>query len=405
MNTATELQPSLWRNRNYVYFVVGQTTSNLGDAMTTVALAFAVLDATGSLAQLGLVLSARIVPLVLFLLAGGVLGDRLPRRLVMVGADTVRCATMAALAFALMAGVGQLWVLLSLSFVNGVAEAVFTPAYDSLTPSLVAAEKLGDANVFLTTMSSVAYVAGPALAGLLVTFVSPAFVLLIDALSFVPSIVTLLFIRVPGAVAPTEGQSVISDLREGWEEFKSRTWMWTITVQFTMFNLIVWAPYLVLGPAAANRSYGGATPWGVVLAIYGAGAAVGGLALIGRKPTRPLLVATLATFTWVAPSVALAFVAPVTVVAAAAFVAGASSTVFNTLFITTVQRQVPPDSLARVMSYIVFGAYSVGPIGLAVAGPIAEATSISTVLAIGVGWQLFASSVVLAIPSIRRLTA
>ena len=405
MRTATEVQASVWRSRNYGYFVVGQTTSTLGNAMTSVALAFAVLAAADSLTDLGLVLAARIVPLVLFLLAGGVLGDRLSRRLLMVGADTIRCATQAALALALMGGVGQLWVLMSLSFLNGAAEAVFTPAYNSLTPSLVAADKLGDANAFLETMGSVANVAGPALASLLVVFVSPAFVLLIDAASFVPSIVTLLLIQLPAAVAVTEGRSVIGDLREGWQAFRGRTWLWTITLQFTMFNLLVWAPYLVLGPAEANRSYGGASSWGVVLAVYGAGAAVGGLTLIGRSPARPLLVATVATFTWIAPSVALAFVAPVIVVAAAAFVAGISSSVFSALFITTVQRQLPPESLSRVMSYILFGAYSVGPIGLAVAGPIAEATSIPTVLAIGIGWQLLASSAVLAVPSIRRLTA
>jgi predicted MFS family arabinose efflux permease len=148
---------------------------------------------------------------------------------------------------------------------------------------------------------------------------------------------------------------------------------------------------------------GGAGRWGIVLSVFGAGAATGGLALMIRKPQRPLLIATIATFTWTAPCIAVALAAPIQLVAAGAFIAGISSALFNTLVITTIQRRVPPDSLARVMSYVTFGAYSVGPIGLAIAGPIAEATSIAVVLATGVTCQLIVNTIVIAIPSVRTL--
>jgi MFS family permease len=390
----------LLRNRNYVLFLAGHSTSVLGNAMASVALAFAVLAGTGSLTYMGLVLSARILPLVVFLLAGGIIGDRFPRRLVMVSADCVRCGTQAALAVALLSGVADLWILLAISVLNGIGEAVFTPAYNSLMPSLVPAHKLVRANALLNAMNSTANVAGPALASVAVAFVAPAVVLLIDAASFLPSIVALLLIRVPD-VKRKEQASVLDDLRHGWRTFTSWTWLWVITMQFTLFNLIVWAPYLVLGPASAARSYGGAGSWGIVLSLYGAGAVVGGLSLMGRSPTRPLLVATLATLTWIAPSAALAAQAPLPAVAGGAFLAGVSSAVFNTLFFTTVQRAVPADSLSRIMSYVAFGAYSVGPIGLAVAGPVAELTSISLVLWIGVAWQLFASTVIVSLRAVR----
>ncbi|NDL60065.1 MFS transporter [Phytoactinopolyspora mesophila] len=403
MSTASEAPPSLWRNRDYTYFVFGHATSIFGNAMATVVLAFAVLAATGSLTNMGLVLAARIVPLVLFLLVGGVIGDRLPRRLVMVAANIVRASTQTLLALALLTGFIDLWVLLGLSFINGIGEAVFTPAYNSLTPSLVHPEKLSDANAFLNVLNSVANVAGPATAAVLVQFIAPASVLLIGAGCFVPSILALLIIRPAAQAKRVENTSVLTDLREGWRAFSAHTWLWTITVQFTMFNLVLWAPYLVLGPATADRHYGGAGPWGIVLALFGAGAAAGGLALMVRKPRRPLLVATIATFTWTAPCIAIALIAPIQVVVACAFIAGVSSALFNTLVITTVQRRVPPESLSRVMSYVTFGAYSVGPIGLAIAGPIAEATSIAVVLGVGVICQLTVNSIVLAVPSVRRL--
>jgi MFS family permease len=401
--TAREAPPSLWRNRDYVYFVFGHATSIFGNAMATVVLAFAVLAATGSLTNMGLVLAARIAPLVLFLLIGGVVGDRLPRRLVMVAANVVRGSTQAMLALALLTGFIDLWVLLGLSFIGGVGEAVFTPAYNSLMPSLVPPEKLSDANAFLNVLNSVANVAGPATAALLVQFISPATVLLISASCFLPSIIALLIIRPTAQANRTERTSVLTDLRDGWQAFTTHTWLWTITVQFTLFNLVLWAPYLVLGPAAAELHYGGAGPWGIVLSLFGAGAATGGLALMIRKPQRPLLIATIATFTWTAPCIAVALTAPIQLVAAGAFIAGISSALFNTLVITTIQRRVPPDSLARVMSYVTFGAYSVGPIGLAIAGPIAEATSIAVVLATGVTCQLIVNTIVIAIPSVRTL--
>jgi MFS family permease len=396
--------PSLLRNKNYVLFLVGHSTSVLGNAMASVALSFAVLAGTGSLTYMGLVLSARILPLVGFLLAGGVIGDRFPRRLVMVAADCVRGGTQAALAVVLLLGIADLWVLLLLSVLNGIGEAIFTPAYNSLMPSLVPADRLGGANALLNTLNSLANVVGPAAASIAVAFVTPAVVLLLDAASFLPSIGALLLIRVAEVDKKARG-SVLDDLRHGWRTFTSRTWLWVITVQFTLFNLVVWAPYLVLGPASAERSYGGAGSWGIVLSLYGAGAVVGGLSLVGRHPSRPLLVATLATFTWIAPSAALASTAPLPVVAGGAFLAGISSAVFNTLFFTTVQRTVPADSLSRVMSYVAFGAYSVGPIGLAVAGPVAEATSISLVLWTGVGWQVVASSVIVTLGAVRNFRA
>jgi MFS family permease len=330
------------------------------------------------------------------------LGDRFSRRTVMLYADCLRTVAQAAMALLFVAGHPPLWALLVLAGAGGLGEAVFRPSFDGLVPSLVSRENLQEANVLVGLVQSVASVAGPALAGLLVVVSSPAVVLLIDALTYLLSIVSLLLLRVPAThlAAPA---SVLQDLRAGWGLFWSRTWLWTVTVQFTFFNLIVWAPYLVLGPESAERYYGGAGDWGIVVGLYGAGSIVGGLLLIGRRPSRPLVVTTVVTFLWAAPSAALAVRAPLWLVCLAVVLAGIANSVFNGLWMTVIHQHIPVDSMSRVMSFVTFGAYSIAPLGLALAGPLAESTSITTVLAVGVGWQVVANSIVLMLPAVRRL--
>ncbi|QCX80851.1 enterobactin exporter EntS [Streptomyces sp. YIM 121038] len=396
---------AVFRDRDFSVFFVGYVTSNLGTSMASVALAFAVLHNDGSPTDLSLVLAARIVPMVLLLLGGGVLGDRLPRRLVMLVADSVRALSQGALAVLLLIGPVPLWVVLTLAACGGVGEALFRPSFDGLVPQLAPKDRLPEANSLLGMAQSAASVGGPALAGVLVAVTSAATVLLVDALSYVVSVGALLMLRAGNRAPDSGGSSMVAELRAGWRAFSAHTWLWTVTLQFTLFNLLVWAPYLVLGPVSAGRSYGGSEAWGLIVGTFGGGSLLGGLLLLGRRPSRPLVVTTLITFLWAAPSAALAVRAPLWTVCAAALAAGVSSAVFNSLWMTTIQQHVPADSLSRVMSYVTFGAYSVGPVGLALAGPLAEQTSIGLILAIGVGWQILANSVVLMLPAVRNLHA
>ncbi|MFJ4847725.1 MULTISPECIES: MFS transporter [unclassified Streptomyces] len=393
------LRPAVLRERDFRRFFTGYATSLLGSSMASVALAFAVLEHGGG-TELGLVLTARILPLVLVLLAGGVLSDRWGSRRVMLTADVIRCLTQGGLALTLLGGAPHLGTLIALVVVWGAAEALFTPALDALVPRIVRGDALSDGNALLGVARSAASVAGPALAGVLTATAGAATVFAVDAASYAVSVVALLLLpRTAGSAGPVT--SFLADLREGWAEFRSRTWLWVTSLHVCLFNLLVWAPFLVLGPLVAQRRLGGAASWGLVMAAYGAGAVAGGAAMLGRRPRRPLFVATAATVGWALPSAALASGRALPWVCAAALAAGVGSAVCGTLYATVTQSQVPPGTVARVSAYGAFGAFALGPVGLAAAGPLSVLLGTTGVLGFGALWQLAAVAAVLTLPVIR----
>ncbi|MFF1906282.1 MFS transporter [Kitasatospora sp. NPDC058218] len=389
--------------RDFRWFFVGYTTSLLGSSMAPVAVAFAVLGAGGGGSGLGWVMAARILPIVLVMLVGGVVADRLGSRRVMLAADVLRCGVQAVFAAVLMSGRAPLWAMVALVAVWGLGEGVFLPAFGALVPSLVRdASRLSDANTLLGLARSVATVVGPAVAGLVTAGCGPAAVLLIDAVTYGIGAVALARFRPATQGSAGEGGSLLADLREGWSEFRSRPWLWITTAHMGLFNLLVWAPFLVLGPLTAQHGLGGARGWGLVMGGYGAGAVLGGLLMLGRRPGRPLAVATVATFGWALPSAALAAGWPLVPVVGAALLAGVGAAVCGALYSTTMQSWVPVEVLARVSAFGGLGAFVLGPAGLAAAGPLADRVGAGAVLAFGALWQLGAGVVVLAVPAVRR---
>jgi MFS family permease len=390
------------REQNFRRFYAGYVTSLLGTTMSGLAIVFAVLGSGGTAAGLGYVAAARIVPQVLFVLAGGVLADRLGRRPVMLCADALRCCAQAALAVALFAGQPPVWLFMLLAALVGTGEALFDPALDALKVQIAPGDALVSANALTGAASSATSIAGPALAGILVALTGPAVVIAVDAASYAASMLALGMLRLPGS-RPAPAGPLRHEFTAGWRQFASRAWLWLTTVQFALFNLITWAPYLVLGPVLARDYLGGARAWGLIQAASGAGALLAGLGLLGRKPRRPMLAATLGTFGYPVPCLLLALRAPGPAVAGGAFAAGAGGAVFLTFCLTAMQQQVPAESLARVSSFVTFGAFGLGAAGLALAGPAAQMAGITRVLGAGAAWAVLSSAVVLALPPTRAV--
>ena len=397
----------LLAERNFRRFYTGYVTSLLGSSMSTVAIAWAVLDSGGGATGLGYVFSAGVVSQVLMLAFAGAIADRLGRRRVMLAADVLRGAAQASLAVALFAGRPAIWLFVVLAWLRGTGEAFFSPALSALTVEIAPPEQLSNANALYGLATSATRIAGPALGGVLVAVAGPAVVVAVDAASYLASVLALSLLRIPRAEQAAAGgrsrPTLFSDMAEGWSDFRSRSWLWVVTVQFAFFNLITWAPWMLLGPVEGHSYLGGAAVWGAIMAAQGAGAIVAGLACLGRRPGRPMVIATIGTICYALPDIPMALHSSAAWVGAAAFACGAGAAVSNAFFGTTLQQQVPPDRLARVSSLTLFPAYGIGVIGYAIDGPLATVLGAPVVFGVGAVYGLLSSAAVLTLPSVRSL--
>ena len=322
--------------------------------MLPVVITFAVLDEGGSVADVGYVLAAQTIPLAVFLLIGGVTGDRIQRRIVMICSDLVRAASQLILAISIIAGRPALWEVMGLVAVIGAGQAFYSPAMTGIIPQIVDRSRLQQANAFRGLAQSTARVLGPALGGFLVAFVSPGWAVAGDAISYLISATCVALIRAPLGNS-SRNSSFIGDLRSGWTEFSSRTWVWAITGYSAIGGLLIIAPFMVLGPVIAKDDLGGPGAWGMILASAGAGAFIGGLVAMQVKPALPLVSGLICGLFFVAPLALLAVGAPTIAIMAGAFAGEGGFAVFIVFWDTTFQREIPPDALSRVSAYDWFG--------------------------------------------------
>jgi predicted MFS family arabinose efflux permease len=391
------------RQREFRFLFFGQAVSVFGDRMVAVALAFAVLEVGGSPSAVGLVLASGMLALASSLLVGGVVADRTSRRAIMVTADLVRLSSQGAMAALLIAGAAEVWTLALLAAITGAATGFFNPASTGLLPAIVAPDHLQQANGLRATAMSIGDILGPLAAGILVAAASAGWALAVDALTFGISAIFLSRLR-PSAGAARETTSFLSDLKEGWGSFRSRTWVWTLVACAAVGNM-VWGAWSALGPVVADRDLGGAAAWGTVLAAMGVGALGGSLVATQAKPRRPLVVFALTGAVMSVPLAFLAVGAPVGLLAFGALLSGAAMMLGNSVWESTLQRHIPAESLSRVSAYDWFGSLAFSPLGLAIWGPIAAAIGFSASLWIASAVLLGTTLALLAVPDIRRLPA
>jgi hypothetical protein len=388
--------------RQFRLLFIARGFSMFGDGLVPVALAFAVLSIERSASALGLVLAAGTVPRVLLLLVAGVWADRIPRDQVMVGADLLRFGSQGIAAVLLIGGHAQVWQLALLTLVHGVGAAFFLPASTGLIPQTVSPGRLQQANGLLSLTSSGFSILGPVIAGVLVATFGAGWALAADAATFLASAAFLLQLRVTSSVERIPA-SFLHELRAGWHEFTSRTWLWVDGLFSAFGNFAVLAPIWALGPLVAEESLGGAAAWAAIVTAFGVGSVVAGAVALRFKPERPLLIGVSALVLIAFPPALLAVPAPTPVIAAGAFAAGFGLILFNTLFETTVQQHVPAEALSRVSSIDWMLSLGLYPIGLAVAGSVAEVIGVGATLAASAIWALIWTPVVLAVPSVRNL--
>jgi MFS family permease len=391
------------KHRVFALLFTGQAISSLGDRLVPVALAFAVFDAAGSVTDLGLVLAAQTAPLLLLVLVGGVWADRVPRHRLMLGSDVVRAGAQGLSAVLVLSDSAQIWELAALQAIYGAAEAFFGPAARAVVPQTVDHSELQQANALIGLSAELTSVAGPALAGVIVVAASAGWALAIDAATFVVSAICLALLRVNPVAAPRT--STLAELRAGWRTFRSRTWLWATVLFFTLFIGFVFAPWLVLGPQISRTSLGGAGAWAAINAALGLGSIGGALVGLRWRPEHPLRAALLLFFV-AGPAlyVLVAAHAPLAVILPLAVIDGSSGTVFNTFWYTAIQREIPPDELARVTSWDYLGTLALQPLGLALIGPVAAAIGVSEALYAAAAVWVVLLAAVLAVPAVRGFT-
>lgn len=389
------------RERNYRLLFIGQSVSSLGNNFVPVALAFAVLKLTHSASDLGLVLGAEAVSQLCFLLVGGLVADRLSRRSVMVSADLVRSTGEIALGLSLIFSHPSIAWIASCGAIQGLGAAFFTPASSGLVPSVVSPENLRQANALRQTMTSVALVVGPAVAGICVASIGAGWAIVLDGLSFLANVAFLLQIQATNTIR-REKVPLLHDIARGWRVFWGRDWFRALILGASLFNM-AYGAYVVLGPTISLRAYHGPRMWVIASASSGVGSIVGALLATRLHLTGRFVsyVPLIGLYSLLPTALALHFDA--TLVAVAGVLGGAGLTTFGIKWQTTVQRQTPEELLSRASSYDYLGSLVALPIGLTIAGPISALVGLRQMLLIVAGIEIAVVLVMSFLPSVRRI--
>jgi multisubunit Na+/H+ antiporter MnhG subunit len=387
--------------RSFARYLAATTVSTLGSGMATVALAFAVLDFGGA-TDLGIVLLAREIPIVVFLLLGGVYADRLPRRVILVGCDLTKGTAQAATAALLFAGSANVWNVALLQAVFGVAGAFSRPATTGIMREAVSEDRLQEGNALVGLSRSILSIAAPALGALIVAAGDAAWAIAIDAGTFFVSAALVGSMR----LAPTiraASKSIVGDLRDGWREFVDRSWVVAMVVAFGLFQLTYFPALLVLGPLVAKEELGGAGPWGAILAVESAGAVLGGIFALRVRFARPLVACQLLVLPAGLLLLTLSVPLPVALIATTAFVSGIGFAFGDALWMSTLQRFVPEHALSRISSFDWLGSVALNPLGYALIGPLAAAVGTAETLAVAGVLNMCVTVSVALVPSVRNL--
>jgi MFS family permease len=383
------------------YLFAARAISYIGTYLAPIAVAFAILDNGGGATAVGLGFAAWTLAQVAMLAVGGVVGDRIPRRTVMIGSDIASTAVRVTMGVLLVSGHAQVWHLIALQACGGAAVAFYSPASYGLVREVVPEEQLQQANGLLAIARYAAFPLGAAIGGSIVALIGPGTALLVDAGTYAASALLLSQIHVKSIARA--GAGFFHELRDGWSAFVEQTWVWVLVLYVSLYFLITYAPFFVLGPYVAQHSMHGASSWAFVVTGEGVGALLGGLAGLRWRSKQPMVTTGLLLMFSGVQNLILAFHPTTLLLSLAATGAGFAFALGSVVWDTTLQRKIAPEKLARVASYGWMGAMVFLPAGYALAGPIASAIGLKTYLVIAAGWIVASTLVVIRLRAVREV--
>ena len=352
----------------FLRYFLGTMISNAGSFVSIVALTFAVLASNGPSA-LGIILLCREIPLIAFVLLGGVFADRLPRRWLLAFSSFLSGASQAVAAWILIAGSPSIFLLSICAVVNGSARAFMGPAETGILPEVVSAEQLQQANALLGANRQIVGIAGTALGSLLITSIGSGYALAFDSLTFV--VAGFLFLALPSGLSLVSGKrSVYREFLEGWQEVRSRTWVWTMIISFGLFQVAYFPALMVLSADITRKYLGGASAWATIISAELVGGLIGSVMALKVSFKRPLIWTNLVIFPTSIQLLGFAFRWPLSILIVLTIFATIGFAIGGALWMTTLQLLIPKESLSRVSSFDWFGSVVFNPLGYALIGPI-----------------------------------
>ena len=391
------------QDRNFRWFFLARAITMITGSMSSIALAFAVLEIDNDARSLSVVLAAFTISNIVFVLFGGVIADRLPRALIIQACYVVDILSIGTIAALLFTGTATVPLIAVLSVVNGASTAFVLPAMQGIIPQLTTPEHLQQANAMLSFVRSAVAIGGPIIAGILVATAGPAWAMVVQAAGWAIAIPVLALVKLPPP-AHGGGTTMFHDLRVGWQEFWSRSWLWTIVLAFMVMNAIHVGAWGVVGPyIAKNDDRLGITGWGWVVSAEGAGVLLMTLLLMWFPLRRPLRYGMIGMAAFAIPLTVLGVHPAVVLLAMAAFIAGAGAEVFSTGWNLAMMENIPGEKLSRVASYDMLGSFVVMPIGTLVYGWLITHADPATVLVTSGAVYAVIALVTLAVPSVWRM--
>jgi MFS family permease len=390
------------RHAPFRWLVTGSTVNLLGSGIAPVALAFAVLDLGGDATDLGIVVGLYALADVAAVLFGGVLGDRLPRAVMLQGTSAAAAVVQGVVALSLIAGWSSISLLAGLGMLNGSLSALGGPSSSAITQQTVPAPLLQKAISWRRISQNVALIIGNGVAGLLVVLVGSGWALAFDALTFAVAASCFTRVSVQPPAAPTARESLWRDVGAGFREVMRHTWLWLLILQALLYHLFYGGAQSVLGPIVVSDSLG-RPAWGWALSAMMLGFVVGGVVTLRWRPRHALFVGTCFLALTAAFPLAMAWSDSLAVVLVGAWLHGFGLEIFSVGWDLSIQEQVEPDKLARVYSFDMIGSFIARPVGLVLTGPIATLVGYRAWLTV-VG-AVIVGSVLVALTSgdVRRL--
>lgn len=390
-------------DRRFAWFFAGRFISTMGSVMAPVALTFAVLDLTDSTSALGEVLAARSIPMVLFLLIGGVVADRLSRSFVMQVSHLLSTATQGMVAVLLLTGTAELWMVIVLEALNGIVSAFTFPALQGVVPLVVPRSHLQQANAMLGFSRGGLAVVGPTVAALLVITVGSGWAIAVDAMSWAVAAFCMSRLKLGGAMQHTGPRSsMVRDLKEGWTAFTALTWVWVVVVSFGVLNAIQAGALLTLGPAIARRTIG-VDGWGYLLSAEAVGLLLMTLVMLRFQLRRPVRAGMLGVAFLGGPMLVLGLHPSLLALLPLMFLAGCGVEVFSIGWQTAIHEHIPNDVMSRVSSYDALGSFVAIPVGQLVYGPLAQVFDPSDVMLVSAIVYVVIALATLGSSSVRNL--